>query len=83
MRRQRATGDLLVDQREPAEGLPNGVRWMLRRTTFANLTDPSAASTSGCASSTWYSVWSATGSRGSHTRPSRNRLFRYDGTWSQ
>ena len=61
---------------------PNGVRWMLRRTTLANFTECIAARTSGWASTTWYSSGSRSDSRENHTSPSRKRLLRYDGTWS-
>ena len=43
----------------------------------------SAASTSGCASSTWYSIGSLSCSRENQTSPSRCRLLRYDGTRSR
>ena len=55
---------------------PNGVRWMLRRTTLVNRAECIASSTSGCASSTWYSIGSRSGSRENQTSPSRYRLLR-------
>ena len=48
---------------------PNGVRWMLRRTTLVKRCVCIASSTSGCASSTWYSIGSVSCSRENHTRP--------------
>src|SRR5690606_22612272 len=38
---------------------PNGVRWIERRTILGNRTECIASSTSGCASTTWYSSGSS------------------------